>query len=401
MSPGPVAKDGLIPAAKKTAGLYIHVPFCLSKCPYCDFYSVTDLKQKDAVLAAFLSEMETVSVDWADASFDTLYFGGGTPSLLSPFQVEKLLKTAGNRFRFQKDTEVTLEANPGTVDRVRLEGYKTAGVNRIVIGVQSFFLKNLAFLGRIHTDTEAERAVEAAHRAGFDNIGIDLIFGLPGQTKGQWLADLKKAVRMDPAHLSCYLLSYAPGTMFFVRRQAGTLTPLPQERRAALFLTASQFLEAHGYGHYEVSNYARTLPGRPGALRSRHNQKYWNFSPYAGLGPGAHSFRENRRWWNVKSIDVYTEKIASGKHPVGGGERLSVSQQQMETVYLGLRKREGIDVRDFDRRFGVSFYDCLSGTAAQMGQEGWVIFSSGRFCLTPRGMPHLDDIAEAIVARLS
>jgi len=401
VSPGPVAKDGFIPAAKKTAGLYIHVPFCLSKCPYCDFYSVTDLKRKDAYLASVLLEMEKVSTKWADTAFDTLYFGGGTPSLLSPFEVEKLLKTAENRFRFRKDVEVTLEANPGTVDRVRLEGYKTAGVNRIVIGVQSFSLKNLAFLGRIHTDTEAERAVEAARRAGFDNIGIDLIFGLPGQSKGEWLADLKKAVRMDPAHLSCYLLSYAPGTMFFARRTSGIITALPQKRRATLFLTASEFLEKHGYTHYEVSNYARNLSGCSDALRSRHNQKYWNFSPYAGLGPGAHSFRKNQRWWNLKNIDAYVDQIASGNHPVGGGERLSAGQQQMEVVYLGLRRREGIDVGDFDRRFGVSLYGCLSKTAARLRQEGWAILTPDHFYLTRRGMLHLDDIAAVLVSHLS
>lgn len=387
-------------AAADLAGLYIHVPFCLKKCPYCDFYSVTDLELKPAYLRSVFSEVEIVSKDWVDLTFDSIYFGGGTPSLLSSHEIGGILEKARNRFRFSSDTEVTLEVNPGTVDPKSLEAYRMAGINRINIGVQSFNPRNLAFLGRIHTDAEAVAAIEGAGRAGFTNIGIDLIYGLPDQTEQVWLADLKKAVDLNPSHLSCYLLSYEPGTVLYTRRESGEVEPLPQVRQADLFLTTSGYLEDHGFEHYEVSNFARMGEGISGFNRSRHNQKYWIFASYAGLGPGAHSFRENKRWWNIRDIDGYLEETRSDMRPVGGEETLSTIQQQMEAVYLGLRRREGIAVKDFEKRFGLSFDGCVSKTAERLTREGFATFSSERFSLTRRGMLFLDGVAEALISCL-
>ncbi len=383
------------------AGLYIHVPFCLKKCAYCDFYSITDLTLKQAYLHSLDLEMEKVSARWQDFFFDSLYIGGGTPSLFSPGEIEKVLARARKRFRFLPKAEVTLEVNPGTVSPVSLQGYRNAGVNRISIGVQSFNSRNLAFLGRVHTAAEAAAAVEKAQQAGFEDIGMDLIYGLPDQTEAKWRADLGKAVALDPSHLSCYLLSFEEGTVLSERLKAKAFRPLSQKRQAHLFLETSRFLEDRGFDHYEISNFARMREGAPGANRSRHNRKYWEGAPYAGLGPAAHSFSGNERSWNVKTLEEYLEATVSGRLPVEAREALSPGQERTEAVYLGLRRREGIFLRDFEKRFGARALQNIVKEARQLEEQGLAILTSERMALTRRGMLFLDGIAEAIASRLS
>ena len=392
-----------VPSGKgpvKDAGLYIHVPFCLKKCPYCNFYSVKDLDRIPAYLKSLHLELAGIAPRWSDLFFDSVYFGGGTPSLLTPGEVEGVLDGILKHFRCRQDLEVTLEANPATVDANRLKAYRSAGINRLNIGIQSFSAAHLAFLGRVHTPTEAGAALEDAGRAGFEKIGIDLIYGLPGQTQRQWRKDLERATAHGPAHLSCYLLSFEPQTPLEARRRAGEIAPMPPGRQAGLFLDTAGYLEDRGYTHYEVSNFARKQEDAPGIHRSRHNQKYWNFSPYAGAGPAAHSFRENRRWWNINSLEAYLQAAAPGRPPMAGIEVLSTRQQQMEAVYLGLRRREGLDVKALERRFGLSFYAHTLETVRALKQEGWVSFTEKGFALTRRGMLFLDAVAGALIGCL-
>jgi len=325
----------------QNAGLYIHIPFCVKKCPYCDFYSVTDLSLKPRFLKALLREMELVSQE--GLCFDTLYIGGGTPSVYEYDEIDLITTKAFQSFNILPDAEITTEVNPGTVKFEQLGGYRKAGINRLNIGVQSFQQKNLDFLGRIHTENEARRAIEDAHRAGFENTGFDLIYGLPDQSKQDWLHDLNKAIEYNPAHLSCYMLTYEKGTPLHSGLKAGRVQPLADDNIRALFETTIEFLEDHGYFQYEISNFARI--GKESETHvSRHNLKYWTRAPYIGLGPSAHSFIEPQRYWNVSIVDKYIEAIESGRLPVADREVLSEEQQLIEGIYLGLRMTRGIDL---------------------------------------------------------
>ena len=258
--------------ADPPAGLYIHIPFCRRKCPYCDFYSVTGTERAADFLTALESEMRL----YADRPlvFDTLYIGGGTPSVLSVEDIRRILRAAGNAFQILPDSEITLEVNPGTVTVEKLHRLRLAGINRISIGVQSFQQDNLEFLGRIHSSTEASASIRAARQAGFERIGLDLIYGLPDQSRAAWRADLEQALQFAPQHLSCYALTYEPGTPLSADRAAGRFQAAADETVAALFRETAAFLQDRGYEHYEISNVARGSDSR-----SRHNCKYWNFAP--------------------------------------------------------------------------------------------------------------------------
>ncbi|NNK84047.1 MAG: radical SAM family heme chaperone HemW, partial [Desulfobacterales bacterium] len=265
------------PNQGQTGGIYIHIPFCMSKCPYCDFYSITDTSLKQRFISALIREMNlTYNVPF---NCDTLYIGGGTPSVLEPKIITQIIDTAFSLYKLSPDSEVTLEINPGTVSLEKLIEYKSAGVNRISLGVQSFENNNLNFLGRIHTVEDAALAIQWVKEADFKNIGIDLIYGIPGQTRQSWLSDLAKAVSYEPQHLSCYMLTYEPGTTMKEALRKGSFKAMSEKMLGDLFKTTIKFLADKGYIQYEISNFAHEKK-----LRSRHNQKYWLFSPYIGLG---------------------------------------------------------------------------------------------------------------------
>ena len=279
----------------KTPGLYVHIPFCLSKCPYCDFYSSTSLSALPRFLDALFQEMSTYRGRFNP--FDTVYVGGGTPSLLGSQQLENLLIKIRDTFDLISNAEITVETNPADLNQPYLESLREIGINRINIGVQSFDQETLRFLGRRHSLKQAVSAIEASRNAGFHNMGLDLIYGIPGQTIDSWLDTLKQAVASSPEHLSCYQLTLEPRTPLGKRLNAGEFSIPGEELQVEFFMKTSQFLEDAGYIHYEVSNFAKGIE-----FASRHNQKYWDHSPYLGLGPAAHSFRDNRRWWNHRSI---------------------------------------------------------------------------------------------------
>jgi oxygen-independent coproporphyrinogen III oxidase len=354
------------------SGLYVHVPFCRSKCPYCDFYSHTNQSLVPRWMKAIEKEIGIYQHQFS--IFDTLYLGGGTPSILSGPQISKLFELVQRGFEYATDVEITIEANPNDLSPKKIKLYRELGINRISLGVQSFDDQALLFLRRRHTVHEAQNTLEWIRKAGFNNLGIDLIYGLPGQTKDQWLDTLKKALAFQPQHLSCYQLTITKGTLFYGMKEKGQLVPIGEKDEEAFFLTTSWFLEDQGFIHYEISNFAREEK-----YFSRHNQKYWRRDPYLGLGPSAHSFHSNRRWWNIRSVSQYVGALEEGRIPKEGEEELNQEQAQLEWVSLGLRTKAGLDINQL--RDQVTMEHILS----KMVEGGFAKVVSNRLVPTTKG----------------
>ncbi len=331
------------------AGLYIHVPFCKTKCPYCDFYSITDLSGRLAWTMAAVREMSLYQERFEGQVFDSIYFGGGTPTLLEKEQLEELILWAFRHFSFLPDREVTLEANPDDLTLKKIVELRSIGFNRLSIGVQSFHEEELVFLGRRHSAAQAAQAINDAHLAGFDNIGLDLIYSFPGQTLDSRKETLQRALSFESAHLSCYQLTFEPSTAFGKLHSAGRLSRPGEEVERRFFLLTAKTLRDGGYIHYEVSNFARGID-----FRSRHNRKYWRHVPYLAIGPGAHSFKDDRRWWNRRSVEGYCRSLERGEPPVEGSENLSPEQLRLEKLYLGFRTDDGVPLGELNLTPGTS-----------------------------------------------
>jgi putative oxygen-independent coproporphyrinogen III oxidase len=334
-------------------GLYVHIPFCKSKCPYCDFYSITTTDQIEAFLAALDAEARLYRDQFP--AFDTLFLGGGTPSWLGEMQIARLMKNLRRHFAFAPDSEITLEANPDDITAAKLALWRDLGLNRLSLGVQSFDEAELRFLGRRHTARQTEAAIALIRAAGFTNLGLDLMYGLPGQTLDAWRQTLETALSFAPEHLSCYQLTLAPDTPMGRSFAAGSLTLPDEETQRELFLLTAACLTARGYRHYEVANFARPGP-QAGSLCyyvCRHNMKYWTRTPYLGLGPGAHSFQAGRRWWNFSSVEKYCSSLSAGEAPVAEVESLTPEQIRLETLALGFRTREGVSLATIREQPGI------------------------------------------------
>jgi len=371
------------------AGLYIHIPFCLRKCHYCAFYSITDMTMPEAFVHGL--EKEVSLLDNAAVAFDTIYLGGGTPSVLSPLQVRRIIKAVKSRFDFTKKPEITIEANPGTLSTHALQAWRDCGINRVNLGIQSFHDERLGFLGRLHSAEEARRAIRKARDAGIVNLGLDLMYGLPNQTPQDWLKELKEAVSHEPEHLSCYMLTYEPGTPLHRWHQKDSFARLGDDAVRDLFDVTTDFLAGSGYEQYEISNFSREK-----AFRSKHNQKYWNHTPYVGLGPSAHSFVEPKRSWNHADLGEYLRDLESGMLPVRDSELLDSGQLMLETVFLGLRTARGIDLGLFKKRYQVDFADYFVQALEALRDRSLldlVSLSSRRFALTKEGRAFADAIA--------
>jgi len=398
-------------------GLYIHIPFCVRKCAYCSFYSVTDRSLIPAFRSALRREMDLYR-GWT-ISFDTLYLGGGTPSVLPAADLEGLIADIRAAFVITGDAEITIEVNPGDTTPPLLASLCRAGINRMNIGVQSFDDGSLAMLGRRHTALHAIDAIHRARDAGFGNIGLDLIYGLPsfptgirtstamvtGGTKpppspageatspeadrafAAWLATLDTAVGLDPDHLSCYQLTLEDKTPLAERCRRGELVLPDESRQADYFFRASEILEDNGYIHYEVSNFAR--PDR----ESRHNRKYWNHVPYLGLGPAAHSFSGRERRWNRSSVDAYIGDLESGQSPLESREILSDEQLRLEALFLGFRTRRGICLETFKSHYGRDLLADKRDMIERLSREGLVEIREGFLRPTPAGMAVADSLA--------
>jgi len=371
---------------EKISGLYLHIPFCLSKCLYCDFYSSTSISAVPDFLNGISKEMEMYRHQFNP--FDTIYIGGGTPSLLSPKQLENILIKIRKNFDLISNTEITIEANPADLNRSFLDSMREIGINRINIGVQSFDEKVLGFLGRRHSIKQAISAIEASRKAGFHNIGLDLIYGVPAQNIEPWLDTLRQAVVFSPEHLSCYQLTLEAKTPLGIRYQAGEFSIPGEELQYEFFMKTSEFLRDAGYIHYEVSNFAR---GQEYA--SRHNQKYWDHSPFLGLGPSAHSFQSNQRWWNHRSVDQYLAAIHAGNLPIEGKEILTMEQLRLEALYLGLRTKRGVSLQGFKNQYTYDLFTEKKELLAKLEEEGFISIRDSFLYPTQTGLALADSLS--------
>ncbi|OQY50465.1 MAG: coproporphyrinogen III oxidase [Desulfobacteraceae bacterium 4572_87] len=323
-------------------GLYVHIPFCRSKCPYCGFYSIPS----SIPVAGWLDGLKQEILHYKDrfSRFDTLYLGGGTPTFLSTGVLKDVMGCLFDHFQFTSDAEMTIEANPGDINPGKANALKKLGFNRINLGVQSFNDSILKFLGRRHSAENAEKAIANLRSAGFLNIGLDLIYGMKAYGMKAWMNTLQRALAFQPEHLSCYQLTLEKGTIFDRRSHDGNRITLPEKTAAAHFLSTSAFLESKGFDHYEVSNFARGE-----SFESHHNRKYWQHVPYLGLGPSAHSFDGKKRWWNIRSIKKYGATLQNGRLPIDGSEILTKEQLHLEALALGFRTRRGVDLESLTR----------------------------------------------------
>jgi len=388
-------------------GLYVHFPFCRSKCAYCDFASFPLEAAGGLPFARRYVEALAVEMDlraatdefrgsdlWSDSSqrdhlrgcptrgrthgVTTIFFGGGTPTALPAEWLAEVLRRIRLRFSVPDDAEVTVEANPGTVDREKLTTLREAGVNRLSLGVQSFSDDTLALLGRLHTAAEAREAISAARAVGFDNLSLDLIYGLPGQTVEEWREDVRAALEVAPEHLSAYGLSLEPGTRLAADVGCGRLPEPGEELYVGMYQLAEEAFTAAGHEHYEISNYAR--PGR----ECRHNRKYWSGDEYLGLGSSAHSHRRGVRWNNLPAPGVYCEWLERGRLPVERAEARSARSRVGEMLMLGLRCAEGVSEDEIAARTGLRPREVFGEAIARLSENGMLYADDGRLRI-PRG----------------
>ena len=371
------------------AGLYLHVPFCSAICPYCDFAVVADNESRSQrYVSALVAELALLGEE--ELVFDTIYLGGGTPSALSGQQLGTILSAARQELSIEEGAWLAMEVNPEDVDPAALAEWRGLGVNMLSLGVQSFQEEELRFLGRRHSPADAERAVRDALAAGLDVVSVDLIFGLPGQQPGQLRDSIRKLAALDPQHVSCYQLTVHEGTPFHRRSLQGSLRELGESSQGELFELVHSELATAGYQAYEVSNFAKTE-----AFRSRHNQKYWDHSPYLGAGLAAHSFSGRRRWWNEADFEKYCARVEQGERPLAGSEELDDAQLALEAVMLGLRCAAGLDLERLRARYGVNLLE-LNAALIEGYVEDGVAEADGRLRLTPRGLA----VADAVVRSL-
>ncbi|MCF8053959.1 MAG: radical SAM family heme chaperone HemW [Deltaproteobacteria bacterium] len=366
------------------AGLYIHIPFCQTKCPYCDFYSITDT----ALLPSFLQCLQREMELHADifTCFDSIYIGGGTPSLLSIQQMDALLTKIHAIFHIATDAEITVEINPADWKGEELRALRHCGVNRLNIGVQS--LVNEPLLGRRHSTADAINTIENALNANFKNIGADMIYGLPQQTLTQWRQSLTKILDFPLQHLSCYQLEVKAETPMGKLLAQGGLTLLPEEAQRDFFFLTADLLEASGYLHYEVSNFAQGAN-----FASRHNQKYWEHLPYLGVGPAAHSFSQGRRWNNFAHVITYCQSVKEGQLPVEQQEVMDKQDLLREAIFLGIRTKKGIEVEALRRRHLVDILQERKALIKALEQAGLIVIHGTHLSPTRDGLAVADGIA--------
>ncbi len=320
------------------SGIYIHIPFCKQACNYCNFHFSTSLKHKDALINTIIAEIDKRAPVWQDLDYDTVYFGGGTPSLLPVADVEKILNKLHQTFLIETNAEITLEANPDDLNLEKLTAIKSLGINRLSIGIQSFFDEDLRKLNRSHTGEQARQVIESTHQAGFDNITIDLIYGIPGLTDEKFLVNIQNVLEYHIPHVSAYALTVEPQTALAWQISKQKFPPISEEQSARQFYLLREALLANGFEHYEISNFAKP------SFISRHNSHYWENVPYLGLGPAAHSYNGKERRWNIANNAKYIKNLKSGNY----FEKEILSKQDIfnELLMTGLRTSRGIHLND-------------------------------------------------------
>jgi len=363
-------------------GLYIHLPFCISKCPYCDFnsYQLKEDNQISSYISALYQEINAYSQKLKKSNVKTIYLGGGTPTILSGVQIYNIIEFCKDKFTIDKDVEITIEANPGTVDGEKIKLLIESGINRLSLGAQSFNNIFLKKLGRIHNVQDIIDSYSLAREVGFNNINIDIMFALPDQITEDLQATLKKAVSLKPDHLSLYNMTIKPGTEYYKEYKRGKLKLPDEDEEFDMYNWAIIFLEDSGFEHYEIANFAR--PHK----RSIHNLIYWHNKPYLGIGAGAYSFIRGYRYMNYENPARYIKEIMSGKLPVNNGEKLSLRKRMIETIILGLRTKDGVSYKKFKTRFGVNLNNIFSEQTKKLINLGLLQKDNYRIKLTNKGI---------------
>jgi oxygen-independent coproporphyrinogen-3 oxidase len=365
-----------------SAGLYVHVPFCLTRCGYCDFNAYAGLDHlKSTYVRAVLREVELAGPAWAGEEFVSVFLGGGTPTTLEVADLKALLARVREEFDVVPDAEVTIEANPDTVDATNLGGLLEAGYGRLSMGAQSFDVDVLASLERVHSPASVRHAFAAARTAGCANVNLDLIYGAAGETLDSWERTLREAIDLAPEHVSAYALTVEPSTPLGRKIARGEIPAPDPDLQADMFVLACELLGGAGYRHYEVSNWAK--PG----FECVHNLGYWERRPYLGLGAGAHSYLDDRRWWNVRPPEDYMARLESGAPPVGGQEQLEPSDTYLEEVFLRLRILEGVPAAWVEPDKAEPFL-----------RSGLLVAHDGSLVPTERGMLLLNELVVALTS---
>jgi oxygen-independent coproporphyrinogen-3 oxidase len=373
---------------------YIHIPFCDHKCIYCDFYSIITSDNINSFFNALKKEIiHYAERHSADRELISIFFGGGTPSLMEPEYISEILESVKTNFVVRNDAEITLETNPGTVSLEKLRMFRAAGINRVSIGIQSFDNNDLKFLTRIHNSETAIKTVNYAAEAGFENISLDLIFNLPGQSKKKWIKNLEQAVKLPIKHISTYSLILEKGTILNKMVLDGKVKIADEDYDAELYQTTIDFIMSNGFYQYEVSNFAK--PG----FECVHNNAYWHYTDYFGFGTSAHSFIDSKRWWNFSSLKMYIDKIEQSGNAVAGSEIISPEKAINEYIMLELRS-SGLNIKMFENRFGNEGKDWLKNKYPYfelLKNKNFVLMDDGLIKLTSKGYAVCDEILAEIL----
>lgn len=369
------------------AGIYLHIPFCRKRCHYCDFFKTTDLSQKARLLAGLKKELENRASELDSEEITTIYLGGGTPSVLLIDEQKELLNTIRQNYKVSDDAEITMEANPDDLSQAILSALREIGYNRLSMGIQSFSEADLKLMNRRHGVMQAVQSVKWAKNAGFKNISIDLIYGLPNQTIEEWERNVRIAVELDVQHISAYNLTYHEGTVFYDQLKKGILKELPDELSLQQFELLIRILKEAGFEHYEISNFCK--PG----LYSQHNSSYWKNKKYLGIGPSAHSFDLNSRRWNVSSIERYLQGIENNQS-YSETEILTEQDRYNDCIITGLRTIWGVSEAWIKEEFSEPYFIHFQKTRDKNMNSGRISFHSGTVSLSPDGLFISDRIIE-------
>jgi len=375
----------------KETAIYIHVPFCEHKCIYCDFYSITKLDKADEYTIQLKREIESYAVKFGEGrEIVSIYFGGGTPSLMPPEFINDIIETVKKNYKVKESAEITLETNPGTVNKKKMQGFIGAGINRISVGIQSFSNTDLKFLTRIHDSAAAEKTIFSAYDAGLTNINLDLIFNLPGQSVEKWTKNLERAISLPVKHISAYSLILEPGTILNKLVLDGKVKMQDEDFDASLYEYTIEFLERHGFAQYEVSNFAKD------GFQCVHNNIYWQYKDYLSFGPSAHSFDGTARWWNFSGLSFYLKAMNEKGNAVAGSELLSKEQMIEEYVMLALRS-SGLNTAALTELFGDMWLKENETNLSLFTREGFLIKEGDTLKLSKKGYV----ICDELLAKLS
>ena len=375
----------------KESALYIHIPFCDHKCIYCDFYSIITSDNILSFLQSLKKEIKYYAENYSSNRIITsIFFGGGTPSLMQPEYLEEIISSIAENFTVSAEAEITMETNPGTVDKEKLRKFRSSGINRISIGVQSFNDDELKFLTRVHNSSTAVETLHIASEVGFENISLDLIFNLPRQTKQIWLSNLKQAIQLPIKHISTYSLILERGTILNKMVLDGKVKMKSDDHDADLYETTIDFLTQNGFYQYEVSNF--TKPG----YECKHNNAYWQYKDYLGLGTSAHSFVDGKRWWNYSSLKRYINEIDTNGNAVANHEELSPEEFHNEYVMLALRSA-GIKLNNYKNTFGNNWLTKNYTYLKKLENENFILFDDSNIKLTKKGYAVCDEILQNIL----